>query len=322
MQCNPHPVSCPQSLSLSLSLSHSLSMHIVILFSGESDDSPPKVSEKAQVGEFVARISIIDPDTKQEYNNVSISLEGGDSYFGLETVNSAVYLVVGSKKLDREIKPSFTLMVVAKDKSNPYLNASTKFTIYVEDDNDSAPTFEVEEYHASVLEMAEPGSVVIQVKARDEDSGDNAQILYELVSTPETHNWFEINEETGVITTKSHVDCEIDPTPIITVLAKDSGKPPLTGSATVVVHLIDTNDTPSKPLLLFLCCCLVLFSGFLFNHTHKKNRLIPLHSGGSIFSSFLKFVRSKIKNTSKDKQILENMSNSLKNSVFTSLFCE
>lgn len=201
------------------------------IISGESDDSPPKVSEKALAGEFVARISIIDPDTKQEYNNVSILLEGGEGYFGLETVNSAVYLVVGSKKLDRENKPSFSLMVVAKDKSNPYLNASSKFTIYVEDDNDTPPTFEVEEYHASVLEMAETGSVVIQVKARDEDSGENARILYELVSSPETHsNWFEINEESGVITTKSHVDCEIDPTPILTVLAKDHGKPPLTGS--------------------------------------------------------------------------------------------
>jgi hypothetical protein len=91
------------------------------------------------------------------------------------------------------------------------------------------------------------GSVVVQVKARDDDSGENARILYELLHTPETHsNWFEINQESGIITTKSHIDCEIDPTPILTILAKDHGNPPLTGSAMVVVHLIDTNDTPSK----------------------------------------------------------------------------
>lgn len=198
-------------------------------------------------GEFVARISIIDPVTKQEYTNASISLDNGDGSFGLETVNSAVYLVVGAKRLDREKRPSYTLTVVAKDKGNPSLNASSKFTILVEDDNDSPPSFELEEYHASVPELAEPGSVVIQVKAEDEDSGENSRILYELLSTPETHSdWFEINEETGVISTRAHIDCEIDPTPVLTVLAKDHGLPPLTGSATVVVHLIDTNDTPSK----------------------------------------------------------------------------
>lgn len=235
-------------------------------FIGDGDDSPPKVSEKALPGEFVARISTIDPDSKQEYNNVSISLEGGDGFFGLETVNSAVYLVVGSKKLDREIKPSVTLTVVAKDKGNPYLNASNKFTIQVEDDNDNSPIFEVEEYHASVLETAEPNSVVVQVKANDEDFGENARITYELIPSPETHsNWFDINQSTGVITTKSHIDCEIDPTPILTVLAKDHGKPALTGSATVVVHLIDNNDAPSKTQLLTI----ISYSPYKTNHRLK-----------------------------------------------------
>jgi len=206
------------------------------------------VSEKALQGEFVARISVTDPDSKQEYSNVSITLEGGEGNFVLETVNSAVYLVVANRKLDRERKPSFTMSVVARDKGNPNLNASTKFTLLVEDDNDSAPKFESEEYHASVLEIAEPGTFIIQVKARDDDYGDNARVTYQLLQqgNPSHPEWFEINEDTGIITTLAHIDCEIDPTPKLTVIAKDHGKPQLSGTTTVFIHLIDTNDTPSK----------------------------------------------------------------------------
>jgi hypothetical protein len=190
---------------------------------------------------------VTDPDSKQEYSNVSITLEGGEGNFVLETVNSAVYLVVANRKLDRERKPSFTLSVIARDKGNPNLNASTKFTLLVEDDNDSAPKFEDDEYHASVLEIAEPGSFILQVKARDDDFGDNARVTYELISTSLSHSqWFQINEDTGIITTLAHIDCEIDPTPRLTVVARDHGKPQLSATTTVFIHLIDTNDTPSK----------------------------------------------------------------------------
>jgi len=46
-----------------------------------SDDASPKISESAQPGEFVARISVHDPDSKTEYANVNVTLNGGDGHF-------------------------------------------------------------------------------------------------------------------------------------------------------------------------------------------------------------------------------------------------
>ncbi|KAK7043292.1 hypothetical protein SK128_010818, partial [Halocaridina rubra] len=208
-----------------------------------SDDATPKISEDAQPGEFVARISVNDPDSKEEYANVSVTLEGGDGHFDLTTQDSIIYLMVVSRPLDRELKPNYTLVVFATDQGNPPLHASRKFDLQVTDMNDNAPEFDQTVYHANVLEVADPGTSVFQLSALDRDEGNNSVITYSIRDTPETHsNWFQIDSRTGLITTRTHVDCETEPMPQITVIATDAGSPPLSSSATVKVTIRDVND--------------------------------------------------------------------------------
>lgn len=208
-----------------------------------SDDATPKISESAQPGEFVARISVHDPDSKTEYSNVNVSLIGGDGHFGLTTRDSIIYLVIISLPLDREVQPNYTLSIVATDQGNPPLHASKTIYLKVTDCNDNAPEFDKEIYHANVMEVADPGTSVLQLTAIDRDEGNNSVITYSLLDTPNTHSdWFQIDQHTGLITTRTHIDCETEPVPQLIVQAKDNGIPAMSSTATVFIQIHDVND--------------------------------------------------------------------------------
>ncbi|CAG9820103.1 unnamed protein product [Phaedon cochleariae] len=208
-----------------------------------SDDATPKISESAQPGEFVARISVHDPDSKTDYSNVNVTLSGGEGHFGLTTRDNIIYLVIVSLPLDRELQPNYTLDVVATDTGTPPLHASRTINLHITDINDNAPEFEQRTYNANVMEVSDPGTSVIQVVATDKDEGNNSAITYSLVDYPENHSgWFHIDARSGLVTTRAHVDCETDPLPRLTVVATDNGFPPLSSSATVLVTIHDVND--------------------------------------------------------------------------------
>ncbi|XP_060803701.1 protein dachsous [Amyelois transitella] len=206
-----------------------------------SDDATPKISESAQLDEFVARISVHDPDSKTEYANVNVTLSGGDGHFDLRTHDNIIYLVVVALPLDREARSSYTLNVVATDKGSPPLHASRIISLRVTDVNDNTPVFAESEYKASVQEAALPGTPVVQVSASDADEAENSEIRYSLLPTPQS-DWFTIDERSGLVTTRARVDCETNPMPRLTVVARDRGSPPLSSTATLVVTVLDVND--------------------------------------------------------------------------------
>lgn len=208
-----------------------------------SDDATPKISENAQPGEFVARISVNDPDSRTKYSNVNVSLSGGEGHFGLTTRDNIIYLMIVSLPLDRESKANYTLDVVATDKGTPPLHASKTIYLQITDINDNAPEFEQPIYYANIMEVADPGTSVLQVNAVDKDEGNNSVVLYYLQDTPETHShWFQIDHHSGLITTQTHIDCETEPVPKLKVIARDNGVPPLSATTTVLITVVDVND--------------------------------------------------------------------------------
>uniref|UniRef100_A0A8W7PGL7 Cadherin domain-containing protein n=1 Tax=Anopheles coluzzii TaxID=1518534 RepID=A0A8W7PGL7_ANOCL len=141
------------------------------------------------------------------------------------------------------VVPNYTLSVIATDTGNPPLHAAKDIFLTVTDINDNAPEFEKDVYHANVMEVADPGTSVIQVTAVDRDEGNNSAIVYSLLDTPDTHShWFQIDSHSGLITTRAHIDCETDPVPQLIVMAQDNGRPPLSSTGTVLVTIHDVND--------------------------------------------------------------------------------
>ncbi|XP_076655070.1 dachsous cadherin-related 1 [Halictus rubicundus] len=243
--CGAQPLEASAFLSVNVTDVNDNQPAITVIFL--SDDATPKISESAQPGEFVARISVSDPDSRTEYSNATVTLTGGEGHFGLATRDNSIDLVVVERPLDREEKPIYDLSVEATDAGTPPLRAVRTFRLLVTDVNDNAPKFEQERYEAHLLEASEPGTPVLNVTATDLDEGANSAVKYSLINS----TWFTIDENSGLITTITHVDCEADPAPILVVVATDSGRPALSSSATVRVTVHDLNDNEpifEKPL--------------------------------------------------------------------------
>ncbi|XP_035522449.1 protocadherin-16 [Morone saxatilis] len=224
-----------------------------------SEDGSPRISEGAQPGQYVARISVTDPDYG-EYANVNVSLEGGDGKFALTTKDSIIYLIYVDQVLDREERDSYDLRVMATDSGTPPLRAESSFTIQVTDVNDNPPLFDQQAYRQTIPEVVYPGSFVLQVTARDKDQGPNGDVRYSLLKGKNSHSdWFSIDPVTGIITTATALDFESEPAPSVTVIATDSGRPPLSSTAKVDIVLQDVNDnTP-------------VFSSNFYNASIKEN---------------------------------------------------
>ncbi|XP_074527695.1 protocadherin-16 isoform X1 [Halichoeres trimaculatus] len=224
-----------------------------------SEDGSPRISEGAQPGQYVARISVTDPDYG-EYANVNVSLEGGDGKFALTTKDSIIYLIYVDQVLDREERDSYDLRVMATDSGTPPLRAESSFTIQVTDVNDNPPLFDQQAYRQTIPEVVYPGSFVLQVTARDKDQGPNGDVRYSLLKGKNSHSdWFSIDPVTGIITTAMALDFESEPAPSVTVVATDSGRPPLSSTAKVDIVLQDVNDnTP-------------VFSSNFYNASIKEN---------------------------------------------------
>ncbi|XP_029303816.1 protocadherin-16 [Cottoperca gobio] len=224
-----------------------------------SEDGSPRISEGAQPGQYVARISVTDPDYG-EYANVNVSLEGGDGKFALTTKDSIIYLIYVDQVLDREERDSYDLRVMATDSGTPPLRAESSFTIQVIDVNDNPPLFDQQAYRQTIPEVVYPGSFVLQVTARDKDQGPNGDVRYSLLKGKNSHSdWFSIDPVTGIITTATALDFESEPAPSVTVVATDSGRPPLSSTAKVDIVLQDVNDnTP-------------VFSSNFYNASIKEN---------------------------------------------------
>uniref|UniRef100_A0A8C7FQE9 Protocadherin-16 n=1 Tax=Oncorhynchus kisutch TaxID=8019 RepID=A0A8C7FQE9_ONCKI len=212
-----------------------------------SEDGSPQISEGAQPGQYVARISVTDPDYG-EYANVNVSLEGGDGKFALTTKDNIIYLMCVDQILDREERDTYELRVMATDAGTPPLRAESSFTIQVTDVNDNPPLFDQQQYIQVIPEVVFPGSFVLQVTARDKDQGPNGDITYSLLQDGKAGQdenqaqWFTIDPVTGIITTLSQLDYESQPRPNVTVVATDRGRPSLSSTALVHVVLQDIND--------------------------------------------------------------------------------
>ncbi|XP_066533752.1 protocadherin-16 [Hoplias malabaricus] len=224
-----------------------------------SEDGSPHISEGAQPGQYVARISVTDPDYG-EYANVNVSLEGGDGKFALTTKDNIIYLMCVDEILDREERDHYELRVLATDSGTPPLRAESSFTIQVTDVNDNPPLFDQQKYSQMIPEVVFPGSFVLQVTARDKDQGPNGEVQYSILQNLATHSdWFSIDAVTGIITTLTQLDYETDPTPSMIVVAMDRGRPPLSSTAVVKVILQDIND--NEPI----------FASKFYNASIKEN---------------------------------------------------
>ncbi|OWR45849.1 hypothetical protein KGM_208459 [Danaus plexippus plexippus] len=207
------------------------------------------VDENAKNGSLVAAITVTDLDAG--LNGItSIKIVAGNelNHFRLEN-SSSVYIVHVNGILDREEISKYNLTVVATDKGTPPRTATSFLVIHVNDVNDHEPVFEKSEYSTVLSELAPIGTYVAGITATDEDTGVNAEIFYDFYDGNQ-QQWFFIDHYTGLVTTRSVLDREIQGTVELNVSARDGGPNPKWAYTRLKITILDENDeAPSFPQL-------------------------------------------------------------------------
>ncbi|KAL9905398.1 fat-like cadherin-related tumor suppressor homolog isoform X2 [Glossina fuscipes] len=149
--------------------------------------------------------------------------------------------------LDREEKQDHELQIIAKDRGTPSLSAEALISINIEDVNDNAPIFGVQEVIFKVREDLPRGTVVAKIDASDFDAGTNGEILFSLKDDASNVSLFKIDKYNGVIRTQGYLDYETQQVHNLIVAAIDCGLPSLSSHMPVVIEIIDVNENRYAP---------------------------------------------------------------------------
>ncbi|XP_029019747.1 cadherin EGF LAG seven-pass G-type receptor 1 isoform X4 [Betta splendens] len=108
----------------------------------------------------------------------------------------------------------------------------------------ASPQFQLPTYQVSVPENEPAGTRVITLKATDPDDGEAGRLEYnmEALFDSRSNDFFDIDTQTGSITTMQPLDREVKDTHVFKVTATDNGTPRRSTASYLTVTVSDTND--------------------------------------------------------------------------------
>ncbi|MBN3272715.1 CADH6 protein, partial [Polyodon spathula] len=176
-----------------------------------------------------------------------LSGDGAGSLFLIDENSGDIH---ATKRLDREEKAYYTLRAQAVNKrTGRPVEPESQFIIKIHDINDNEPKFTKDMYIASVPEMSDVGTPVIQVTATDDDDatyGNSARVVYSIL---QGQPYFSVEPDTGIIRTAlANMNRENKEKYQVVIQAKDMAGQMggLSGTATVNISLSDVNDNPPR----------------------------------------------------------------------------
>uniref|UniRef100_A0A8C4YYS6 Si:ch211-186j3.6 n=1 Tax=Gadus morhua TaxID=8049 RepID=A0A8C4YYS6_GADMO len=202
-----------------------------------------RVSEKADINAEVLDLSAVDRDAG-ENAQLTFSVVAGDpeqKFYMVSHRQEQRGSLRMKKRLDYE-RPNeqrFNLTLKVEDLD---FSSLLHCVVEVEDYNDHPPVFIP--HFISLGPLSEDiamGTSVARLAASDSDSGQNRDLTYSLLDESDPDGMFAI-DQAGVVTVARPLDREASTQHHLIVIATDHGIPPLTGSATVQLSLLDVND--------------------------------------------------------------------------------
>ena len=198
------------------------------------------VSENVDVA-HVLKVKATDLDSGQ----LKYSLPPGFAN-DLFIINESTGQILTNSGLDREKQQMYELTVYVQDHGYPLYTDSATVKINVTDKNDNVPIVLQNVYEVKVLENS-PAGYVCSIIGQDFDIAINARLTYS-IEAEEGNNaaYFEIDKNTGTLSTVSPLDREISPVHNLIVKVEDQGRPSLSTSVKVSVIVLDVNDNNPK----------------------------------------------------------------------------
>uniref|UniRef100_A0A2K6W6B9 Uncharacterized protein n=1 Tax=Onchocerca volvulus TaxID=6282 RepID=A0A2K6W6B9_ONCVO len=196
-----------------------------------------EIREDAPIGTTLASIFARDLDIGLNGEIVySIAEEPGAE---LLQIHSSTGVIQTAQHLDRELMNLIRVYVYATDKGVPPMSSRVLLEINLLDVNDNAPVFEQEFCNVTIMENITIPSNILQIKASDNDSGQNGKVRYSIVAS--SVNGFSIDYESGWIKLHQRLDSRSNPATLL-VRAKDSGQPAQFSTINCAIYIIDIND--------------------------------------------------------------------------------
>ncbi|XP_047016933.1 protocadherin beta-16 [Ictalurus punctatus] len=252
----------PCSFSFDLIMENPIELHRVTVEVQDVNDNAPKfpkgtvnlqISENTETGTQFLLDSAVDLDVG--VNGIESYLISQTDHFKLKINNEAdgnknVEMLL-QRELDREEGDELKLVLTAYDGGSPKKSGTMQIHIAVLDVNDNAPVCKQSVYKAEIIENSPIGTVVTAVSATDADEGINGLVSYSIAqASVEARNVFDINTETGTITTLQRLDYENEIGYQLNIKAMDKGG--LKVICKVIIDVIDENDhSPSIQLMSF-----------------------------------------------------------------------
>lgn len=215
----------------------------------DSNDNPPYfeqltydciVSQEATRGQFVTVIKANDPDYIDSNRLVYAIVDGNENQTYHIDSHTGIITLMNMQNFG-DMRHHYTLLNVSA--TDGLYTSYTRVKISILPANLHNPLFEQLVYEAKVNENQLAGRLVATVKARDDDYGKYGRVAYRIVAD-EMREIFNIDAESGDITTKVMLDRETRKSYEILVMATDEGG--RSGFSTVRVSVADENEFPPQ----------------------------------------------------------------------------
>lgn len=203
-------------------------------------------AEDIKKGENLWSVTATDRDMKQE---IYYSIKAGNQHntFGIDRQSGLVFL---NENLDRELVPTYSLIIEASDNGNPFKTNTLVVSVEVRDVNDQRPVFQPTMYFKELPENTAHSNSFLQVHATDDDEGVNTEIQYTITSGND-QGLFIVHGRTGAvsITPNATLDYETTTQHKLIVRATDclgcnSTQIRFSAFATIVINVTDVNEYP------------------------------------------------------------------------------
>lgn len=188
----------------------------------DENDNPPnfpttaivrQIREGIPINTPIVTVTAEDPDSglngKVVYALIGQEPSNNQRHFGINNTTGVIFTL---REMDRETTDTFKLTIVATDQTvieSNRLSAEKIVTVIVEDINDNAPVFV--SMNAAILPLKDirstpgrDGAIIMNVFARDADTGSNGLVTYEMVS--DNSDLFRLHRSSGAISLQKSLD--------------------------------------------------------------------------------------------------------------------
>ncbi|KAM5299396.1 protocadherin gamma-B7-like [Ctenodactylus gundi] len=214
----------------------------------DANDNPPVFSqdtyrvslrEDVPPGTSVLRVRATDQDEGANAVLTYSFLGEADKAQHVFSLDPRTGNIITQQPLDFEEVVRYTMDVEVKDQGA--LSTQCKVIVDILDENDNSPEIIITSLSDRILEDSPPGMVVALFKTRDQDSGENAEVTCS-VSRDGPFTIRSTSNHYYKLVTDGAMDREQTPEYNVTITATDRGKPPLSSSTTITLHITDVND--------------------------------------------------------------------------------